>query len=108
MKKCITTFLQSCRSVFNVLKNGMNLEHTRHRSPLNFLIHIVAYITAYAIKKLPRSFVNEFNLELIKEQKATIETMLLSLVLQESTQSIIVKKLASHKRYGSLKSLMGI
>jgi len=28
-------------SVFNVLKNRMNLEHTRHRSPINFLVHIL-------------------------------------------------------------------
>ena len=27
-------------SVFNVLKNRMNLEHTRHRSPVNFLVHV--------------------------------------------------------------------
>ncbi len=33
-------------SIFNVLKNRMNLEHTRHRSPLNFLVHIIAYILA--------------------------------------------------------------
>lgn len=46
-------------SVFNVLKNGMNLEHTRHRSPLNFLIHIVACVTSYAIKKLPNSLINK-------------------------------------------------
>ena len=38
-------------SVFNVLKNHMNLEHTRHRSPVNFLVHIIACVTAYAIKK---------------------------------------------------------
>ena len=29
-------------SVFNVLKNHMNLEHTRHRSPVNFLVHIIS------------------------------------------------------------------
>lgn len=38
-------------SVFNVLKNRMNLEHTRHRSPLNFLIHLLACIVSYAIVK---------------------------------------------------------
>ena len=38
-------------SVFNVLKNHMNLEHTRHRSPVNFLVHIIACVAAYAIKK---------------------------------------------------------
>ena len=39
-------------SVFNVLKNRMNLEHTRHRSPINFLVHIIACIVSYAINKL--------------------------------------------------------
>ena len=39
-------------SVFNVLKNRMNLEHTRHRSPLNFLVHIIACIVSYALTKL--------------------------------------------------------
>lgn len=39
------------KSVFNVLKNSMSLEHTRHRSPLNFLVHILACVTSYAIKK---------------------------------------------------------
>ena len=38
-------------SVFNVLKKHMNLEHTRHRSPVNFLVHIIACVTAYVIKK---------------------------------------------------------
>ena len=38
-------------SVFNVLKNHMNLEHTRHRSPVNFLVHVLACVAAYAIKK---------------------------------------------------------
>lgn len=39
-------------SVFNVLKNQMNLEHTRHRSPINFLVHILACVGSYMIKKL--------------------------------------------------------
>lgn len=40
-------------SVFNVLKNRMTLEHTRHRSPINFLIHIIACVVSYSISKLP-------------------------------------------------------
>ncbi len=39
-------------SVFNVLKNNMNLEHTRYRSPLNFLVHIIACIVSYALTYL--------------------------------------------------------
>ena len=42
-------------SVFNVLKNNMNLEHSRHRSPLNFLLHILACLTSYSISKIPSS-----------------------------------------------------
>jgi Transposase DDE domain len=42
-------------SVFNVLKNRMNLEHTRHRSPINFLVHILACLASYAIEKLPNT-----------------------------------------------------
>ena len=38
-------------SVFNVLKNHMSLEHSRHRSPVNFLVHILACIAGYTIKK---------------------------------------------------------
>ncbi len=34
-----------------VLKNHMSLEHSRHRSPVNFLVHVLACLTGYAIKK---------------------------------------------------------
>jgi hypothetical protein len=37
-------------SVFNILKNHMNLEHTRHRSPLNFLVNIVSCLVAYQFR----------------------------------------------------------
>ncbi len=30
----------------------MNLEHTRHRAPLNFLVHIITCIVSYALTKL--------------------------------------------------------
>ncbi|KJV54430.1 transposase, partial [Orientia tsutsugamushi] len=39
-------------SVFNVLKKHMHLEHTRHRSPLNFFVHIIASLASYSISKL--------------------------------------------------------
>ncbi|XVN40339.1 MAG: IS982 family transposase [Rickettsia endosymbiont of Argas persicus] len=38
-------------SVFNVLKKSMDLEHSRHRSPTNFLVHILACVNAFNIKK---------------------------------------------------------
>ena len=38
-------------SVFNVMKNSMSLEHTRHRSPINFIVHILACIAGYSLLK---------------------------------------------------------
>jgi hypothetical protein len=46
-------------SVFNILKNRMSLEHSRHRSPINFLVHILACVNAFSLSKLsifPLSF----------------------------------------------------
>ena len=37
-------------SVFNVLKNVFNIDHTRHRSPINAFTHIIATIVAYSLK----------------------------------------------------------
>ncbi|WP_371219417.1 IS982 family transposase [Orientia tsutsugamushi] len=39
-------------SVFNVLKKHMHLEHTRHRSPINFFVHIISSLASYSISKL--------------------------------------------------------
>ncbi|KJW07847.1 transposase DDE domain protein [Orientia tsutsugamushi str. UT144] len=39
-------------SVFNVLKKHMHLENTRHSSPLNFFVHIIASLATYSISKL--------------------------------------------------------
>ncbi|CAM79635.1 IS982 family transposase [Orientia tsutsugamushi] len=39
-------------SVFNVLKKHMHLEHTRHRSPIHFFVHIIASLASYSISKL--------------------------------------------------------
>lgn len=46
-------------SLFNVLKNRMNLEHTRHRSPTNFLIHILACLSAHALKSVKLNNINQ-------------------------------------------------
>ena len=43
-KFCIET-------IFGFLKNSMNLEHTRHRSPINFLVNLIAALTAYSLTK---------------------------------------------------------
>ena len=37
-------------SVFNIFKNNMNLEHTRHRSPINFLVNIISCLVAYQLR----------------------------------------------------------
>lgn len=37
-------------TVFNTLKSHMGLEHSRHRSPINAMIHILSCLTAYAFK----------------------------------------------------------
>jgi transposase len=34
-------------TIFDQLKNICQIEHTRHRSPLNFLVHLLAGLTAY-------------------------------------------------------------
>lgn len=44
-------------SVFNVLKNSMNLEHTRHRSPVNFIVHILACVAGFSLSQ----YINKHN-----------------------------------------------
>jgi TnpA family transposase len=43
---------------------------------------------------------------LIKSQKKDILRVLLSLLLQENTQSVIIRKLSSHKRYSRLRAAL--
>ena len=38
-------------TVFGVLKQDMGLEHSRHRSPINALVHILSCLVAYCFKK---------------------------------------------------------
>ena len=38
-------------TVFDYLKNKMNIEHTRHRSPINAFVHILSTLVAYSLKK---------------------------------------------------------
>ena len=37
-------------SVNDILKNGCQIEHTRHRSPINFLVNLVAGLVAYSFR----------------------------------------------------------
>jgi hypothetical protein len=45
-------------TVFDILKNKFNLVHTRHRSPLNFMVHIAATLVAYQPRKKKPSISN--------------------------------------------------
>ena len=42
-KRCII------ETLFEVLKSGMGLEHSRHRWPINALVHILSCLAAYAL-----------------------------------------------------------
>ncbi len=37
-------------SVFDILKNRMGFEHTRHRSSTNFLVHTISCLVAYQLR----------------------------------------------------------
>ncbi len=37
-------------TVFGYLKNRLELEHSRHRSPINFLVHIFSTLVSYSMK----------------------------------------------------------
>ena len=38
-------------TVFDPLKNSMNLGHTTHGSPVNFLVNLMTALTAYSLTK---------------------------------------------------------
>lgn len=50
--------------VFDYLKNKMNLEHTRHRSPINAFVHILSSLISYCLKKNKPSINYSFDLSL--------------------------------------------
>ena len=37
-------------TMLNILKSEMGLEHTRHRSPVNAMVHILSCLVAYAYR----------------------------------------------------------
>jgi len=51
-------------TVFDYLKNKMNLEHTRHRSPINAFVHILSTFISYCLKTNKPSINFSFNLSL--------------------------------------------
>ena len=50
-------------SVFNILKNQMNLEHTRHRSPTNFLVNVISCLVSYQFRTNKPKIKNGANCE---------------------------------------------
>jgi len=54
-------------TVFDYLKNKMNLEHTRHRSPINAFVHILSTFISYCLKKTKPSIKFDFNMHLNAE-----------------------------------------
>lgn len=51
-------------TVFDYLKNKFQLEHTRHRSPLNMLIHIISTLIVYQLKPTKPSITNNHLLKI--------------------------------------------
>ena len=51
-------------TVFDYLKNKMNLEHTRHRSPINAFVHILSTFISYSLKKNKPSISHDVDLSL--------------------------------------------
>ena len=45
-------------TLFNKLKSGMGLEHTRHRSPINALVHLVSCLVAYTLAQCKGTIAN--------------------------------------------------
>ncbi len=37
-------------TVLDILKSEMGLEHTRHRSPVNAMVHVLSCLVAYAYR----------------------------------------------------------
>ena len=44
-------------SVFNCLKNHLNMQHTIHRSPQNFAINLITSICAYCLRYIENLFI---------------------------------------------------
>ena len=38
-------------TIFGFLKNSINLEHNKHLASINFLINLIAVLTAYSLTK---------------------------------------------------------
>ena len=53
-------------TIFDQLKNISQIEHSRHRSPINFLVNLFAGLIAYSIKpKKPKLDLSKMHLKLL-------------------------------------------
>ena len=64
MDKIILRKRNLIETVFDYLKNKMNLEHTRHRSFINAFIHIISTLVAYSLIKNKPSTNFDLNIHL--------------------------------------------
>lgn len=52
-------------TVFNVLKNNLNLQHTRHRCPRNYVVNILGAMCSFAMRFLHGFSISNKNLKMI-------------------------------------------
>ncbi len=53
-------------TVFGYLKNTLNIEHTRHMTPINAFVNMLAALVTYSLKKVKPSVKFDFNIALSK------------------------------------------
>jgi hypothetical protein len=69
-------------TMFDYLKNKMNLEHTRHRSPINAFVHILPQFISYCLKTNKPSVNYSFDLSLNYELIPSWGNMLLGYIIR--------------------------
>lgn len=62
MEKLMLRKRSLVETVFDFLKNKFEIEHTRHRSVYNFLVHILSVLIVYCLKTSKPSIKNNFSL----------------------------------------------
>lgn len=59
-------------TVFDIFKNKMNLQHTRHRSPMNFLVNTISCLVAYCLREKKPRISEEADIKEMIESKILI------------------------------------
>ncbi|UCM85193.1 MAG: transposase [Rickettsia endosymbiont of Culicoides impunctatus] len=67
-------------TVFDYLKNKMDIEHTKHRSSINAFVHILSTLATYSLKKHKPSIKLDFNLHIHNILIPTLITRYLKLL----------------------------